>query len=77
MEDAPGPTLRGLREAAGIHTLEQAADRTGLDYTTIGKLENGKVPNPRIGTFERLAGAYGCDVADVLAAWKRSLAEAA
>lgn len=69
-------TLREMREAAGIKTLEQAADRTGLDYTTIGKLENGKIPNPRVGTVEKLAEAYGCTVSDVIAAWKASVAAA-
>jgi transcriptional regulator with XRE-family HTH domain len=65
-------TLRQMREAAGFPRAKDAAERSGLDYTTICKLEGGKIPNPRIGTFEALAGAYGRTLDEVLAAWRTS-----
>jgi len=35
------------------------AQRTGIDRATIGKLENGKVANPTIGTLRTHAKALG------------------
>ncbi len=46
-------------------TQEQAADRVGVDYTTVGRIEKGELPYNQ-DFLERLAFAYGCDVTDLL-----------
>jgi transcriptional regulator with XRE-family HTH domain len=40
-------------------SLSQMAQRTGIDRATISKLENGRIPNPTIGTLKSYASALG------------------
>lgn len=51
-----GRRLRALREARSL-TLQEVADRTGLDRTTVGRAEHGD--NPTMLTVLRLLRAYG------------------
>lgn len=53
-----GPALRDRRRAAGLSQRELAA-RTGLDFSYISKVENGRVPPPAADTIVAL-----CQVLD-------------
>ena len=48
-----GPALRDRRRAAGLSQRELAA-RTGLDFSYISKVENGRVPPPAADTIVAL-----------------------
>lgn len=45
-------------------TQEQVADRTGIDQSTVQRIEAGKLPYNE-ETLQRFAHAFGCDVADL------------
>jgi transcriptional regulator with XRE-family HTH domain len=67
--------LRELREANKLSQLD-AADRGGIEQTTVSQLELGKVRDPRHSTLKALALAYGCSVQDVATALEHTLREA-
>jgi transcriptional regulator with XRE-family HTH domain len=46
-------------------TQDVAADRVGVDRSTLAKIELGQVPYNQ-DILERLAFAYGCEVSDLL-----------
>ena len=50
--------LRDVRLRAKL-TQEELADRSGVDQTTISRLETDADPNPTRRTIERLAKALG------------------
>ena len=50
--------LKQARLAAGI-TLADVADRSGIDETTLSKLENGRQRNPTADTLWRYANGVG------------------
>jgi DNA-binding XRE family transcriptional regulator len=50
--------LKQAREAAGL-TLAALSKRTGMDQATLGRLENGRQPNPTVDTLWRYAHALG------------------
>jgi len=54
-----GATLRDLRRTAGISQRE-LADRIGLDFSYISKVENGRVPPPAADTVVKI-----CEVLNV------------
>lgn len=56
--------LRNWRKFREL-TLQRAADRLDIDYTTLGRIERGEVPYNQ-DLLERLAMAYGCEVTDLL-----------
>ncbi|MGO8900859.1 MAG: helix-turn-helix domain-containing protein [Isosphaeraceae bacterium] len=45
--------LRAERERQGL-SLSDVSERSGIDRTTISKLETGKVPNPTVSTLRAL-----------------------
>src|SRR5688572_22926500 len=49
--------LRTYRDAAGL-TLEQLADRFGVNKTTVMRWEDGKVPPLRVLLIERKTGIH-------------------
>jgi hypothetical protein len=51
-------TLRARREAAGL-SLNDVAERSGLDKGQLSRLENGRHPNPTLFTLGRYAAALG------------------
>ncbi|MGE0445649.1 MAG: helix-turn-helix domain-containing protein [Vicinamibacterales bacterium] len=69
--------LKELREQSGCATQESAAERVGVNQTTISKLEAGEVASPRLDTLQKLADGYGVDLSVVIAAVRESVAEAA
>jgi transcriptional regulator with XRE-family HTH domain len=72
---AVGPTKRQrpfrrtfLREWRTFRhlTQEQAADRMGIDFSTLSRIERGLVPYSQ-GVLEAAASAYNCAPEDLLA----------
>lgn len=53
MDQEFGPALRARRRAAGLSQRELAA-RTGLDFSYISKVENGRLPPPAADTIVAL-----------------------
>jgi transcriptional regulator with XRE-family HTH domain len=51
-------TLRQEREKAGL-SLNDLAERSGMDKAFLSKLENGQLPNPTVSTLVRYAAALG------------------
>ncbi len=47
-------TLRALRKARGL-TQESLAQRAGIDYKYLQKLESGKPSSPTLATLDKLA----------------------
>jgi transcriptional regulator with XRE-family HTH domain len=53
--------LQEARKAAGL-TQSGLATTTGLNVSVIQHIEQGAVPNPRVGTVRRLAKALGVTI---------------
>lgn len=64
-------TFRELRERQR-RTKPFIAELTGLDYTTINKIEQGKVPDPRYSTVVALSRAIGVKPDEVAEAIRQS-----
>lgn len=62
--------FREKRRAAGI-SQRQLADRAGVDFSYISKLENGRLPPPSAETIVRLSGILGCPSEEMLAPAKK------
>lgn len=56
--------LKQWREFRHI-SQEEAADRVGMSRSNLSKIESGEVPYNQ-DLIERLAEAYGCELADLL-----------
>jgi len=66
MEDTFGQKLRTLRRTKGI-TQRKLAERTGVDFSYISKLENDRVPPPAADTVVRICEALSVDPDELLA----------
>jgi transcriptional regulator with XRE-family HTH domain len=53
--------LKRLRTAAGL-TQQALAFKAGLSMSAVIHIEKGRIPDPRISTLRRLAGALGVTV---------------
>ncbi len=51
-------SLKQERQRRGI-TINEVAERSGLDRAVVSRLENGKQDNPTVATLMRYAGAIG------------------
>lgn len=56
-----GAALRNARETRG-ETLREAASAIDSWDTTVGHLERGDAPNPKLGTIVKLLDHYGLEV---------------
>jgi transcriptional regulator with XRE-family HTH domain len=56
--------VKRRRQAAGL-TLRQAAALAHVHTSAVGAIEQGRV-TPALGTLIALAGALGCEVADLV-----------
>jgi transcriptional regulator with XRE-family HTH domain len=65
-----GEVLKEKRRAAGL-SQRQLAERAGVDFSYISKLENDRLPAPAADTTARLAACLGCPVEDLLAAARK------
>lgn len=59
-----GAALRAARRSAGL-TQEELAELSGLDRTYVSGAERG-IRNPTLATLDRLAGALGLSVPELL-----------
>lgn len=57
--------LRKLRARAKL-TLKQLAARSGINYTTINRIEQGHNRSPHWPTLEDIAGALGVEVEEIV-----------
>jgi transcriptional regulator with XRE-family HTH domain len=57
--------LLRAREDANL-TQEQLAVKAGSSFTTVNRLEGGKITSPSFATIAKLAEALHVDVADLL-----------
>ena len=57
--------IRKHRQAAGL-TATAAAERAGLHRVAWAELEAGRNDNPKLNTLEKVAGALGVTVAELL-----------
>lgn len=62
--------LREKRRSAGI-SQRQLAEKAGVDFSYISKLENGRLPPPSAETVQRIATILGCAIEELLAAARK------
>lgn len=67
MEDTFGQKLRAIRRAADV-TQRQLAERSGVDFSYISKLENDRMSPPAADTVVRICEALGVAPDELLAA---------
>jgi HTH-type transcriptional regulator, competence development regulator len=61
-----GERLRQIRKETGL-TLREVADKAGIDFTYLSKIENGRVLyTPAAETIRNLANALGVDSIELL-----------
>lgn len=65
-----GELLREKRRASGL-SQRQLAERAGVDFSYISKLENGRLPAPADDTVVRLCKILGCPSEEFFAAAKK------
>jgi len=58
-----GDLVRVRRRQLGL-SQEELAERSGIGVRSIGKIEAGKIVNPRPATVRRLAEAFGLTGSD-------------
>ena len=63
--DSFGKGLRELREQAGL-SQSQLADKVGISFTYLSKIENGVKPPPSEKVILKLAEALNCDKDDLM-----------
>src|SRR5437867_6888694 len=61
-----GVALRELRRRAGLSQRE-LAERTGLDFSYISKIENGRLPPPAADTVVAMCRVFGVPAEELLA----------
>lgn len=66
MGETFGSALRAARRAAGV-TQRELAERAGLDFTYISKLENDRIPPPAADTVVLLCNILGAPADEFLA----------
>lgn len=66
--------LKRLRKASGL-TQKELAERSKVPYSTLTKLEQGKIPHPSVASINDLAGALSCMVPDLLEAGDISIGQ--
>lgn len=57
-----GRKLKKLREQHG-YTMRDVGERTGINYSYVGKIEKGKIPS--LSTLKRLCSLYGITVSSL------------
>lgn len=64
MPSTVGELLRSIRESKGL-TIDDLAEKSGLNRDHIGRLERGETTNPRRGTMKSIADALGVSLLDL------------
>lgn len=57
--------LRRIREQKAL-SLRQLEQLSGVDYSTISKIETGESRSPKLETIVRLAQALGVDLSELI-----------
>lgn len=57
--------LRRIREQKAL-SLRQLEQLSGVDYSTISKIETGESRSPKLETIVRLAQALGVDLSELV-----------
>lgn len=57
--------LRSIREQKAL-SLRQLERLSGVDYSTISKIETGESRSPKLETIVRLAQALGVDLSELI-----------
>jgi HTH-type transcriptional regulator, competence development regulator len=70
MNQSFGVTLRQLRRGRGL-SQRRLAERVGVDFSYISKLENDRLPPPASETLSKLAEALGIAQTDLHAAARK------
>lgn len=65
-----GKLLREKRRSSGL-SQRQLAERVGIDFSYISKLENGRLPAPADDTVVRLCEVFRCPTEEFFAAAKK------
>ncbi len=60
-----GPTIRRLRERAGLTGAELSRRSGGIDPRTLSAIERGRIRNPSLERLQRIARGLGCLVSDL------------
>lgn len=61
-----GERLREIRKERGL-TLREVADKAGIDFTYLSKIENGRIPyTPAVDTIRQLADVLKVDSLELL-----------
>ena len=60
-----GHRLRDMRRDSNV-SQRDLANKVGVDFTYISKLENNKMPPPSAETIEKIAGVLGVDPVELL-----------
>lgn len=61
-----GERLREIRREKGL-TLREVAERAGIDFTYLSKIENGRIPyTPAVETIRQLADTLKVDSIELL-----------
>jgi HTH-type transcriptional regulator, competence development regulator len=61
-----GERLREMRKTKGL-TLREVAERAGIDFTYLSKIENDRIPyTPAVETIRQLADALDVDSIELL-----------
>lgn len=66
----PGLLLRQWRERRGL-SLHALAERAGVSYVTISRIENGRM-SPTVAMLEKLAAALGITLREFFPVERRS-----
>ncbi|MBY0460148.1 MAG: helix-turn-helix domain-containing protein [Gemmataceae bacterium] len=65
-----GQFLKEKRRTAGL-SQRQLAEKVGVDFSYISKLENDRLPAPAPDTVVRISECIGCPAEDLFAAAKK------
>lgn len=60
-----GERVRAARIAAGL-TQEEAAEKAGMRYQALAKIERGATDNPTLRTIRAIAKALGVSVCELV-----------
>ncbi len=65
MEQTFGKKLQALRRAIGI-SQRDLAERVGVDFSYISKVENDRLPPPAADTIEKICGELGVPIDELM-----------
>lgn len=58
--------IRAKMESAGIKTVKELSDKSGIRRATLSAILNESVETVKLNTLSEIAGFFGCSVSDLL-----------